>query len=128
MNIILLIGALLGFSSVLMGAYADHALKLSLDTKSFGMIITAIKYQQLYTVIVTCVGILLFATNNKNLAKRLSISAWSFIFGIIFFSGGIYLSIMTGIKSFTVLTPIGGCLLMLAWLLLAWCALVKVKG
>ncbi len=126
MNIVLFIGALLGFTSVLIGASADHALKLLLDAKSFAMVMTAIKYHQLYAVIVTCIGLLLFACNNKHIIKRLSISAWLFIFGIICFSGGIYLSAITSIKNFMMLTPIGGCLFMFAWLTLAWCAFVNV--
>ena len=48
----------------------------------------------------------------------LSISGWSFVFGIILFSGSLYILAITGIKSLGIITPIGGVLFIIGWVFL----------
>jgi len=53
------------------------------------------------------------------LSKRLQYAAVLFIGGIIFFSGSLYILCFTGIGVLGAITPIGGTMFIVAWLLLA---------
>ncbi|RUM85847.1 MAG: DUF423 domain-containing protein, partial [Candidatus Thioglobus sp.] len=46
-------------------------------------------------------------------------STWIFVFGIVLFSGSLYLYTFTKIYTLVFITPIGGMLLILGWLSLA---------
>ena len=48
----------------------------------------------------------------------LSLSGWAFLFGIIIFSGSLYTLSITGIKAFGAVTPIGGILFIMGWIIL----------
>ena len=48
----------------------------------------------------------------------LFIVGWSFLFGIILFSGSLYILAITGIKPLGMITPIGGILFIIGWVLL----------
>ena len=49
---------------------------------------------------------------------QLSMASWSFVFGIILFSGSLYIIAITGIKSLGIITPIGGILFIIGWVFL----------
>jgi len=63
-------------------------------------------------------------------AKKLNAAGWSFLAGIVLFSGSLYIRVFTGdlqTEGFTsidsaFLTPLGGILMMLGWFLLGWAA------
>ena len=50
--------------------------------------------------------------------KMLRVAAWCFLLGIVFFSGSLYLLVLTGITKFGAITPIGGLLLIGGWIAL----------
>jgi uncharacterized membrane protein YgdD (TMEM256/DUF423 family) len=52
--------------------------------------------------------------------KQAGAAWWSFVGGITVFSVSLYVLCLTGIKWLGAITPIGGVLLMLGWLLLAF--------
>lgn len=52
--------------------------------------------------------------------RQASAAWWSFVGGIAVFSGTLYVLCLTGMKWLGAITPIGGVLLMLGWLLLAF--------
>jgi len=122
-NLILLIGALLELTSVGMGTYIDHGLSHHVDLKTLSMPKTALLYHQLYAVMISVIGFYLHS--QKNLLFK--IAAWVFIIGSSLFSFSIYLTAITGIVIFTKLTPMGGIMLMIAWLLLAYAAFYHTK-
>jgi uncharacterized membrane protein YgdD (TMEM256/DUF423 family) len=123
-NYILLIGALLGLTSVGAGAYVDHVLVHSVDVKTLSMIKTALHYHELYAVIISAIGLHYL----KNGAAFLKLSAWVFIIGIVLFSFSIYLKVLTGTMTWIKLTPIGGMLLMAGWVLLACSSFTYLKS
>jgi uncharacterized membrane protein YgdD (TMEM256/DUF423 family) len=49
-------------------------------------------------------------------------AGWSFLLGIVLFSGSLYLLSLTGIKKFGMMTPLGGVTFLLGWLCLAFAA------
>jgi uncharacterized membrane protein YgdD (TMEM256/DUF423 family) len=123
MNKTLVVGSLLGFLSVAIGAYVEHFIKPLLSSQQFAMLMKAISYHQLYSVVIIGIALSLFAPISWQIKKWLIIAAWFFIIGTICFSFSIYLSVFADTKSYLRITPFGGITLMLAWLVLLWVGL-----
>ena len=117
---ILFIGAVLGFSSVAIGASVEHLIKPNVEPEVFRWTMTAVRYHQIGALAVFAIGLALAAGVSAPLAKGLRIAAWLFTGGTLLFSFSIYAAAITGIKALTVMTPVGGTLLMLAWGSAAW--------
>ena len=124
---ILLIGALFGFLSVAFGAYSEHGLRPVVSEEEFRMLMTAIRYNQVNSVIICAIGLILLVPNRF---PRVSFFKWSgilFIIGTVLFSFSIYLSVGLQIPSLVYVTPVGGITLMLSWLILALAAFKAVR-
>ncbi len=115
MNKNLSITAFLGLTAIVLGAFATHALKEKLSVEAMSSMETAIRYQ-IYHVIV-----LLFVNGFNGFTEKLKNTMSLFFFlGILGFSGSIYLIYLLGVpaKSIWFITPLGGVLLMIGWLLM----------
>ena len=122
-NYILLIGGLLGLTSVAAGAYIDHVLRYVVDTKILSMVYIGLHYHELYAVIISAIGLV----HPKNNSKLLKLSAWIFILGALLFSFSIYTTALTGTLVWIKLTPIGGTLLMIGWFFLICTSINFIK-
>jgi uncharacterized membrane protein YgdD (TMEM256/DUF423 family) len=114
---ILVSGAFLGFIAVAFGAFAKHGLRESIVDEQFRLLMTALQYNQLHSVVITATGLVLL--NGGQLAKILAFR-WSgllFIVGTMLFSFSIYISVAIKLPSFLNVTPIGGVTIMAAWIL-----------
>ena len=102
-----------GFS-VLMGAFGAHALKNKLSEYSMSIYDKAVFYQIFHAIGILVVSILgqLFNTQDFNT------SGWFFAIGIVLFSGSLFILSITGIKWLGAITPIGGVMFILGWVLL----------
>ncbi len=127
MNKILFAGAILGLLSVLMGAYIDHSLFFVLTAKARHSISVAVRYHQLYAIIIAIIGLIIPLQANRRVRSWLIRSAYIFIAGILLFSFSIYLALITGVLGLLHFTPIGGVILMLGWTSLLRTALLKMK-
>ena len=124
---ILLIGSLFGFFSVAFGAYSEHGLRPVVSEEEFRMLMTAIRHNQVNSVIICAIGLILLVPNGF---PRVSLLKWSgilFIVGTVLFSFSIYLSVGLQIPSLVYVTPVGGITLMLSWLVLAVAAFKAVR-
>lgn len=124
MNKILLSGAILGLLSVLMAAYVDHSLSLALTDKARHSVSVALKYHQLYAIVITIIGLIIPLQTNQRMKSWLTRSAYVFIAGTLLFSFSIYLALITGVLGVLRFTPMGGLILMLGWCCLARIALL----
>ena len=115
-NIIQVFTAFAGATAVALAAYASHAL-VTVQIKSW--LDTAVFYQLIHAVLLICLTHVL----PKNLLS--SIILGCFTIGITLFCGNLYL-LAFSIVTIGVFTPIGGSMLIVAWLLLM--ALVFYKG
>lgn len=113
--------ALLGTLAVAAGAFGAHALKRMLEDKYLAIFETAVRYQFYHVFALIAVGILFRDFPNSYLL-------WSgrlFCFGILIFSGSLYLMTILeamgqhGFKWLGAITPIGGLCLIAGWVLLA---------
>lgn len=127
MNICLLIGALLGLTSVMLAAFTDHSLAMHLSVNSIKMIATALKYQQRYAVVISMLGLMIPLQSSTSMKLWLTRSAYLFVAGVILFCSGIYVAEILSIPHLLKLTPIGGVMLMVAWISLMRTALLKVN-
>ncbi len=112
------IAALMGMTAIILGAFGAHALKKYLTVEQLGTFETGVKYQMYHALFLLFLGL-----NQSVTEKTKKLISQLILFGILFFSGSIYLlatKTMTGIdfKPIGIITPIGGALLIAAWAVL----------
>ena len=117
---IISVAALMGLTAIILGAFGAHALKKVLSVEQLGAFETGVKYQMYHSLFLLFLGV---TTLLREKAKKIVFQL--IIFGVIFFSGSIYLlstKPITGIdfKFIGIVTPIGGALLIGAWSVLFW--------
>ncbi|MFS4493006.1 DUF423 domain-containing protein [Maribacter sp. 2308TA10-17] len=114
------LGALYGLLAVVFGAFGAHALKKSFSEERLKSFETGVKYQMYHAIL------LLILSFNLNLTtSHEKFMIYCFIIGTFLFSFSIYgltLSASKGkkIKLLGPITPIGGLLLVIGWVLLLW--------
>ena len=102
--------------AILFGAFGSHALKERLSVQSLEVYDTATRYLMFHAL-----GIFLIALLGFQLTKEsLKIPVIMMIVGTSIFSGSLYLIAMLNFKKLGMVTPIGGLLLIVSWLLLAY--------
>ena len=110
---ILRIGILFSLLYVLIGAFGAHALEDQIADK-IDIFNTAKEYHIIHSIALVLTGIL-SRIYNRDLSK----AAYSFVFGLLFFSGSLYL--MSILKlSLGILTPLGGLGFIIGWALLIY--------
>jgi uncharacterized membrane protein YgdD (TMEM256/DUF423 family) len=103
-----LLCGILGASGVALGAVAAHALS---DPQAASAVQLASTYQLIHTITIL---VLLMAQGTMIRIIRLTM-----LLGIVLFAGAIYAKYLLGITALGALAPIGGLLLIMAWLALA---------
>lgn len=107
-------GALLAIATVV-GALAAHALQRVLPPSQLDSLHTAVNYQFFNALGLLAVALLL----RSEPRRALRIVAWLLIAGVVCFSGGIYIMLAGAPSLLGLVTPLGGILLIAAWLLFA---------
>lgn len=109
------IAAISGFIAVAAGAFGAHALKASLSPEMLAVFDTGARYQMFHAL--ALLGVAWACTRWPG---RLAVaSGLAFIAGAVLFSGSLYALALTGVRSFGAVTPFGGVLFLMGWLLLA---------
>ena len=103
-------GSLHMMLAVILGAFAAHALKSVLDEYSTDVYKTGNFYHFIHSIALIIVGVL-----QQQFDIDLSITGYSFLFGMFIFSGSLYSLALTGIKGLGAITPIGGLLFITGW-------------
>jgi uncharacterized membrane protein YgdD (TMEM256/DUF423 family) len=112
---IVFLGSFFGFLSVALGAFGAHGLKDKLSPEMLVIFHTATQYMTTHALGLIAVGIL-----SKLYDQPLSVAAYSFILGILVFSGSLYALSLTEVRVLGAITPIGGLLFLVGWFSLAW--------
>jgi uncharacterized membrane protein YgdD (TMEM256/DUF423 family) len=115
------IAAVVGFLAILLGTLAEHALRPRVDAESFRYLMTATRYLQVHSVALLGIAFALMAAPSlpAALQRGLRTTFALLLGGTALFAGSIFVSVASGIKAITYLTPVGGSLMMLGWLWLA---------
>jgi len=114
----LAVGAINGAMAVAAGAFAAHGLRGVLTPEALQVFDTAARYQMYHGLALGLCGLAAYG----NAAR---VSAWSFLIGIVLFSGSLYGLALTGIRVLGFVTPFGGVAFLVGWLALAWSAVRK---
>lgn len=113
MRIWLVIGAICGLLAVIMGAIGAHALQ-DMEPRALGGFKTAAQFHMYHAL-----AIMLAALVTRFSPVWATRAAWTFLAGIILFSGSLYLWAFTGLHVLGFTTPLGGLAFMIGWGLLA---------
>lgn len=111
------IGSLLGLLAVALGAMGSHALEDLLGAERIATFEIGVRYQFYHALAILAVGMFLHIRKTKFLIT----AGWFFVFGIILFSGSLYLLAFQDemfefpIRIVGPLTPIGGILFIIGW-------------
>lgn len=114
----ILITAIFGAISIILGAFGAHALKELISADQLTGYKTAVQYHQIHTLAMFMTG-LLYVHKPSKLIKWVF---YGFVIGIILFSGSIYLLAckdLLGIQNTSWLgpiTPMGGLVFIISWL------------
>ncbi len=110
---LLRIGCILGATGVIAGAFGAHALADRLEPKDLQTFEVGVRYQ-VYHALALVLCALLAARRRTGLAGHL------FLWGTVVFSGTLYALVLTDTRWLGAITPIGGTLLILGWIALAF--------
>jgi uncharacterized membrane protein YgdD (TMEM256/DUF423 family) len=108
-------GAILLGLCVAIGAFGAHGLKKLVTPAVLETFETGVRYMFFHSIGVFLLGLSQKAYPHLSLKKVYFL----FLFGILVFSGNIFIYCLSGIKTFAMIVPIGGVALILAWFLLA---------
>lgn len=122
---ILLFGLAFGIISIILGAFGAHALKKVLSVEQLSSFEVGVRYLMYHALFLLFVG-----TTTMLLPEQKSIILYLTLFGIILFSGSIFLLSSNGVtginfKFLGPLTPLGGLLLIASWGMFFYYLIVK---
>ena len=119
----LLAASLLGATGVMAGAFGAHGLASRVSLQRLEVWQTASTYQLFHSIALLALALsILYASN----VVRISTALWvcrCWLVGVIIFSGSLYGLVLSGVTWLGAITPIGGTLLIVGWVLLSSLAL-----
>lgn len=95
------------------GAFGAHALKTRLSPEDLAIFEVGVRYQMYHALALLALGFIA-SKMDSNLIK---IAGALYVFGIVVFSGSLYTLVLTGVRTWGAVTPIGGLAFIMAWLL-----------
>ena len=101
--------AFLAFLSVAFGAFGAHALQSIVDEKALSWWQTGCHYMSYHALAGGFTSLFLAQL------PRARVTLWSFLAGIVFFSGSLFTMSLSGLTLLGMITPIGGFLFLLGW-------------
>lgn len=118
------VGTILAGIGVALGAFGAHALKARMSPELLGTFETGVRYQMYHAL-----GLLALAwAISRWPERRLMPAAWLLFGGTALFSGSLYLLVLTGMRWFGAITPLGGVALIAGWSWIAWQLLAPQRG
>ncbi|WP_196887834.1 DUF423 domain-containing protein [Aureivirga sp. CE67] len=116
---IIIIAGILGALAVILGAFGAHALKKVMNADSLQSFEVGVKYQMYHTIVLLVCGFFFQFEDPME-----TYIVYSFILGIILFSGSIYGLTLSSIKGKKLrflgpITPLGGLCFVAGWVMVA---------
>jgi uncharacterized membrane protein YgdD (TMEM256/DUF423 family) len=126
MRLWLCVGAVNGFVSVAVGAFAAHSPLEQVTPEAMGWIETGVDYQMAHALALLAVAWLEGRPAGRGLWTK--VAGWSFLAGTILFSGTLYAMALTGATAIGAAVPVGGGAFLVGWAALFLCGLRSLKG
>ncbi|MDR9830137.1 DUF423 domain-containing protein [Vibrio sp. FNV 38] len=102
----------------MLGAFAAHGLRAMLAPYLLDVFQTGVMYQFIHGMaILLCAVVINLPSVDDKAKKNFFRAAICFIIGTLCFSGSLYALALTGIKWFGPITPFGGLLFIIGWLI-----------
>lgn len=111
------IAAFLLALAIAIGAFGAHGLKSIVSSEMLKIYNTGVQYHFYNTLGLMVLSIII---NFKNNIKKLIVSSWLIITGLSIFSFSLYFLVLLNIPFLGAITPIGGTLLIIAWVLVSY--------
>jgi uncharacterized membrane protein YgdD (TMEM256/DUF423 family) len=108
-------GCVSGFLAVALGAFGAHGLADKLSEKALSVYHTAAQYQMYHALALVGLG-----AWGGWAQQSVSAPGWCWILGTLVFAGSLYALALTDIKILGAITPIGGVLFLVGWILFAF--------
>lgn len=102
---------------IALGAFGAHGLKSILDEYMLKVYHTGVEYQ-FYNTLGLFAAIFIYSLKPES--KKLYVALWLILIGMIIFSFSLYLLTILNMPILGAITPIGGTLLIIAWLTLCY--------
>ena len=97
-------------TGIALGAFAAHGLKPMITTHNLAILHTGVQYQMYHALGLLTLSVCPFCGGRWfDLGTRL------LVFGVVVFSGSLYVLSLSGLSWFGLLTPLGGIALILGW-------------
>lgn len=113
----LLIASFMMAIAIMIGAFGAHGLKPYLDEYGTTIFTKASNYQFYSTLGLFCIAIISSFINQDN---KIAISYYLVLIGMLIFSFSLYILAISKIMWLGAITPIGGSLMIIGWLLLTY--------
>jgi uncharacterized membrane protein YgdD (TMEM256/DUF423 family) len=108
-------GIILAGLGVIIGAFGAHALKnILVQTGRQDTFELAVRYQFYHSFALIISGLLM----SQFPSSKIKYAVLSFLTGIVFFSGSLYILSLTGVTMLGAVTPFGGLFFILGWFFL----------
>ena len=107
-------GALLGFLGVAAGAFGAHAIRERVSPERLDNWKTAADYQLWHALATIASGLIAVRWASGAAAG----AGWCFVAGVLVFSGSLYALALTDRRKLGAITPFGGVLFLVGWVLL----------
>ena len=118
------IAALLGLTAVGAGAFGAHALRDRLTPEHLASFEVAVRYQMFHALALLGAA----WVSSRRPSRLVRAASVAILIGVVLFSGSLYGLTLADWKWLWPLTPLGGMILMIGWLLLAIGAWPKDRG
>jgi uncharacterized membrane protein YgdD (TMEM256/DUF423 family) len=105
--------------AVALGAFGAHGLRAIVSPEMLAVFETGVRYQMYHALALMLTAAIMMSGRDVVHGRALAIAGWSFIAGMVLFSGSLYLLAVTGITVLGAITPIGGVAFLLGWACLA---------
>ncbi len=122
MNLFIILAAINAFLAVALGAFGAHGLEGRVSERMIEIWKTGVTYQMFHAGGLFVVALLMDRFSSTGLLNG---AGWSFLIGIILFSGSLYILTLSGVKILGAITPLGGVAFLIGWVLIIVAA---VKG
>jgi len=113
---LVLIGCISAGLGVAAGAFGAHMLKDLLEPKMLAVYDTATRYQMYHAFGLVLSGLVVRVGRDSGAAK----AGWLFLAGTLLFCGSLYGVSLLGIRWLGAVTPVGGVLFIVGWVVLGW--------
>lgn len=109
-KISIILGIIAALLAVAFGAFGAHGLKARVPADMLAVWQTGVTYQFFHAL-----ALILLALWMRQAGVDAFTPLWFFSLGILIFSGSLYVLVLSGVKMFGAITPIGGVFFLVGW-------------